>query len=153
MEDPGEAGPPPPPLEERLVQLRGELDELEGFVAAWRGRGMMGHNGPPEEAQLRITDEDLDEAQESIDEVRTELDKPNAIDGAASEPLEKAESRFRTIAGKLWIAVKWIGGAIGVGALKEAGKELMDDPHAFAMKLETAASTIAVWTAHIHHLL
>ncbi len=153
MEELADAGPPPLPLEERLDQLRGELDELQNFVTQWRGRGMIGHNGPPEEAQLSITDADWDEAQESIEEVRAELDKPNAIDAATPAPLEKAESRFRAIAGKLWAAVKEFASPLLKGAIAKAGADFYENPHAFAMKLEHAASTIGSWVIHLHQLI
>lgn len=152
IENDGQVDLNPPPLEERLAKFRGELDELEGFVNAWRGRGMMGHNGPPEEAQLHISGTELDEAQECIDAVRAELDKPNAIDAATPESLTKAESRFRSIAKKLWLAIKVGAGAVALGATKEVGKELMEDPHAFAMKLEHAAGTIAAWVVHLYNV-
>lgn len=95
-----DGGPASASLSDRLEALGGQLDRIEGHVAALlklrdddeTGAAGIGHNRPPEDVDGVI---DLAAVQESIEEVRTELAKPDRENDADAEKLALAETRFR----------------------------------------------------------
>ncbi len=142
--------PDPEPLEDRIAALRGDLDDLERHIDALRDEApQMGHNGPPDDMRLGIDQRDLDEARESISEIRAELDRPDPVNTADVAPLAKAEGRFRALAGKVMGWMKVTGKALVLGAVGEMGAELWGDPSAFFIKLETVANTLGSWVGHL----
>lgn len=141
---------PPLSLEERLAALRGQLDELEQTVQGSRDEApMMGHNEPPADQRIGLDQRDLDELQESINAIRGELDKPQAIDNANLAPIIKAEGIFRRIVDKIhgWImaGIKAIPAGIGAGV----GKTMWENQAEIVHTVSTIADTLAVWAQHI----
>jgi len=144
----------PLPLEERLAALRGQLDELEQTVQGLRdGAPMMGHNQPPEDQRIGLDQRDLDEVQECINAVRSELEKPEAIVRADPVPIVKAEGILRRIINKLhgWImaGVKAVPAGVGAGV----GEKMWDNRVEIVQTVSTVADTLAVLAQHIQMLL
>lgn len=115
-------------LEDRLDNLGSQLDTLQAHVqqlihlqvsTSGSGSAGMGHNNPPADEHDCI---DLDEVQESIDEVRTELAKPDRAKSADAEIITRAESRFHKF--RQWIkkAAKAGTAALVLGVIGGAGK-------------------------------
>jgi hypothetical protein len=91
--------PDRPPLVEQLADLAGQLARIEEHVAALRALRWerdppvgIGHNRAPFE--IDEDEPDFDELQESVEDVRAELEKPAPQDNADREKLDRAQSRF-----------------------------------------------------------
>jgi hypothetical protein len=140
----------PPSLADRVNALSGELDELEEALRQLRNQApMMGHNQPPAEMRIGLDQRNLDKAQDSINEIRAELARPDPVNNADPIPIKKAESRFRALAGKVLGWMKAAGKALVLGGLGKIGAELWDDPSAFLQKLEAVANTLEAWARHL----
>ncbi|RFB80372.1 hypothetical protein DYH55_02270 [Methylovirgula sp. 4M-Z18] len=147
--------PRAPSIEQQVAALGGQLDEIERLVDTLRPQNpRMGHNRPPEAMVIAIDRQELDEVKESIRDIRGELAKQDPVNNADAATLEKAEGRFRSLARKVlgWLAKAAAAGVgiLATGALGEAGKELVQDPHALATKLGVAADTLRDWIHHLH---
>jgi hypothetical protein len=137
-------------LEGRLDQLRLELVELEAVLDQLRNQApMIGHNHPPDDMRVVLDQRDINEAKESIDDIKNELDKIEPLIDSDPVPLERARGRFRLLADKIkgWAltAGKWAGVAVGTGALTQVGKELWQDPVALYGKIEGIISVLESW--------
>jgi hypothetical protein len=140
-----------PPLTDQLAALAHQLDDIEQHIQYWRKAApSFGHNNPPEELRLGVSDDDLAKAQQGVEDVRAELARPDAASNADPEILARAESRFRKLAVKVIGWLKAVSGIMTAGALEEAGKDLWSDPMDFYGKLTNAASTISAWLHYLH---
>jgi hypothetical protein len=133
-------------LEGRLGALRLELTELESALDQFNDRApMMGHNGPPDDMRLVLDRRDLDEAKESINDIRNELDQIEPLINSDPVRLERARGRFKLLADKVkgWAvaAGKWVG----AGMLGQVGKELWQDPMALHTKVESIVGVLDTW--------
>ncbi len=147
----------PPRLADRLDALGAQLTQIEQHIAYWRSRPSgMGHNGAPDEFRLSPDDADLTEVQESVDEVRRELAKPDRETTADPVVVERAESRFSRLAKKIGKMIAAAGGALIIGAFGGAGKhigeELAKDPSSFLLVLDHAAATLHTWGSSLMSL-
>lgn len=142
------------PLESRLDALAGQLDRIEQHIAYWRGRDpQIGHNGPPDEFRIDSDDADLIAAEASVAEVRAELAKPDPLNAADAEIIERAEGAFKRLARRILGGIAKGAGALTLGLIggigKVIGEEVARDPHAFLKVLEQASSTLSHWAAYL----
>jgi hypothetical protein len=147
----------PPRLADRLDSLGAQLTQIEQHIAYWRNRPAgLGHNRAPDEFRLSPDDADLTEAQESVEEVRRELAKPDRETAADPVVVERAEGRFSRLAKKIATAIAAAGGALVMGVIGGAGKhigeELAKDPSSFFLVLEHAAATLHTWASSLTSL-
>lgn len=145
--------PPVPPLSDRLEMLAGQLDRIEGHVTALLklqesegGAVGIGHNGPPEEDGETV---DLRAVQESIDDVRAELAKPDRENDADAERLVRAETRFRRFMAWIGRQVSEAPSNLAKGAVVAVGGLMVNyvanNADAILADLEPAISTISSW--------
>ncbi|RVT93419.1 hypothetical protein [Sphingomonas crocodyli] len=142
-----------PPLSERIAALRGQLDQLdEALVGLGQVAPQMGHNRPPEGMRLGLSDDDIREARDSVQDVRGELDKPDPLTNGDPAVLSRAEGRFRSLAIKVRQWAMAAGKLIAAGVAAQVGAELWDDPVALYHKLETIAGTLNHWSSFMQML-
>jgi hypothetical protein len=149
-----DGGPTPASLSDRLEALRGQLDRIEGHVSALlklrdddeNGAAGIGHNRPPEDLDGMI---DLAAVQESIEDVRAELAKPDRENDADAEKLALAETRFRRFLSWVRQQVAEAPGNLVKGAVAAAGGLMFN----YAVQhqqdligaLEPAVATVGSW--------
>lgn len=144
----------PVPLTERLAALPGQLDELDKALGQLRKNGsMMGHNQPPDDMRINLDEPDLAQAQDSIEDLKTELNHPDPAADADLVVVAKAESRLSAIAEKLKAWAKTAGKFIGGGVLAGMGKELWEDPVALYGKIQTIIATLSDWAQALLSML
>jgi hypothetical protein len=146
------------PLSDRLAALGEQLHRIEGHVSALLklqadedgGLAGIGHNRPPDFIDGEI---DLHAVQESIDDVRVELAKPNHENDADAEKLVRAETHFRRLTTWLKRQAAEAPANLVKGAVTAAGGLMMT----YAVKhyveivdtLQSAADTISVWVMSV----
>lgn len=155
--DDEEYEPPLPPLEERLAELSEQLDTLTGHVSemlAIQQQGVIagiGHNNPPPDEDDPPT---LDDVLESIAEVKAELAKPNPLDDADIEVIEKAEGRFSQFLSWFVERVKEAPTLLAQGAIQAAGALLLTYAVAHSVEIVSTASsvsqTVSDWATHLN---
>lgn len=128
--------PLPPPLNERLEALGGQLEEIRSHVLAiqairppashdpYPGVHGIGHNNPPREDEAGAPD--LDEVLATIDAVEVELAKPNAAEAADEAVIEGAEGVFSKFWKWIKDIVKDVPTVLAKGAMGYAGKEIAE---------------------------
>jgi hypothetical protein len=149
-----DGGPAPAPLSDRLEALGEQLGRIEGHVAALlklrdedqAGVAGIGHNRPPEDVDGPI---DLAAVQESIDDVRTELAKPDRENDADAEKLALAETRFRRFLSWVKQQVAKAPGNLVKGAVTAAGglmfTYVVRHHQELLAALEPAVATVGSW--------
>ncbi|MEZ5654278.1 MAG: hypothetical protein R3E04_00080 [Sphingobium sp.] len=141
-------------LDERIAALSEQLDRIQESVAYWRNQPPgIDHNQPPDEFRIAPDDKDLQEVEESIQEIRVELEKPDAKNAADPTVINNAEGRFRKLARKIagWLKKLGTGLVIGVagGIGKVIGENIASDPEALLSNLQAAADTLSVWASYL----
>ena len=149
-----DGGPAPEPLADRLAALGEQLDRIEGHVSALlklrdddrSGPAGIGHNRPPEDADGLP---DLTAVQESIDDVRTELAKPDRENDADAEKLALAETRFRRFLSWVRRQVAEAPANLVKGAVTAAGGLMLtyvvQHHQELVGALEPAVATVGSW--------
>lgn len=143
------------PIEERLAELAGQLNEIQAHIQFWRDRPAgLGHNSAQFEMTIAPDDEDLLAAEQSVSEIRAELAKPSPATQADIEVVERAEGRFRKLASKIKNGLLALGlftaVSVGGGFFDAVGADIYNNPQRFMTVLNSAATNLSGWASHLH---
>jgi len=145
-------------LSERLSALPAQLDQLEVAIAKLRDLApMLGHNQPPEEARIGVSDVDLAQIPPAIDAIRTELASPDPSMDADIVVVDGARRPFELLRDKIMGWLKWAGPKLGGGLVTAiggyAGKELLEHHATILHQLGAVIDTLAMWVQHLTLLI
>jgi len=104
---------PEPDLPLLLSRLPAQLEALDQALAHFAElRPGIGHNRPPEENRISLTDLEIVNLRTSLSEVRTEAARPDAITNADSATLVLTQSRLSKLSSTLATWSKMAAGAL-----------------------------------------
>ncbi|MCW2337040.1 hypothetical protein M2337_001273 [Sphingobium sp. B2D3A] len=149
-------------LEDRLDNLGSQLDTLQTHVqqliqlqvsTSGSAPAGIGHNNPPVDEGDCIN---LDEVQESIDQVRAQLGKADRAQGADAEVITRAEGRFQKFRQWIMKAAKGATAALVLGIIGGAGKVIgekglqyiVDHQSEIQKSLNFIISTLNLWVGN-----
>ena len=145
-------------LEAMLQRLPQQLSALDAALERLAQlSSMIGHNAPPTEFRLTLTDDDIARLRESIVAVHGELVKPDAITTADAATLTEARDRFSGLGSRLGGFGKWAGVAVGAGILgglgKEVGEQIWTEMPFLHVLVHSIIQTLSAWIHAIAALL
>lgn len=154
-EPPEEPEPDLPLLLGRLPAQLAALDQVLAHFAEFRPG--IGHNRPPEEHRLSLTDLEILDLRTSLSEVRTQAEQRDAITNADSATLMLARSRLSKLSSTLATWSKLAAGALTLGVIggvgKGAGEQIWQQTPALQHLVDAILYTLAVWIDALMKLL
>lgn len=152
-EEPPEKDEPDLPL--LLGRLPAQIDALDHILARFAElQPRIGHNHPPEEHRLALTDLEIGEIRTSLKDLRAQAARPNAIATADPVTIQLAQTRLSKLSTTLATWGKMATGALTLGVLGGLGKGVGD--HVWQQTpmlhhlVDAIQHTLALW---IHALM
>jgi hypothetical protein len=137
-------------IKKELAELKEKLSLLQTLIPGNASiTAGIGHNMPPAGERIGLSSFDVDDTRAKIDDVQSELNKPNALHEANPIVVESARIAFAQIANKITEAVKTGGGAFAKGALGEMGKAAWNSRSALAEKFVSVSNALAHWLTQL----
>jgi hypothetical protein len=143
------------PIEERLEQLASQLDKLQGQVSKilslqkQEATPGIGHNNPPPDEDTP----DLQMVLDSINQVRAELEKQNALEKPDPKVLQVAETRFGRFRNWITGLAKETPTLMAKRAVSATGGALLTYVYANFTEIHAVASsvidTVHIWASHL----
>lgn len=149
---------PPTDLTALLDRLPAQLEALDRALARIADlQPRIGHNQPPDEYRFDLTRLELKDVRESVADVRSEVERPDAIDAADAAKLQLAQTRLSSLSWKLGSWTRMLGGAIVVGVAggigKGAGEQIWQETQSLHALVSTVQHALTIWIDALMHLL
>jgi hypothetical protein len=147
-----------PDLETMLRRLPAQLATLDAALARLsQPAGLIGHNQPPPEFRLELSENDIARLRDGILAVQRELAKPDPAKSADPSTLAEARNRFLGLGASLGRFGKWAGIATGAGVFgglgKEIGEQVWTETPALHSLVHAIIETLSVWLHAISALM
>lgn len=147
-----------PDLPFLLSRLPAQINTLDHILAQFADlQPRIGHNQPPEEYQLALTDLEIGEIRKSLNDLRAQAARPEAITNADPETIQLAQTRLSKLSSTLATWGKMATGALALGIIggvgKGAGDQIWQQTPMLHHLVDAIQQTLAVWVHALMALL
>jgi len=141
-----------------LSQLPAQIDTLDHILAQFADlQPRIGHNQPPEEHRLVLTDLKIGEIRNSLNDLRAQAAKPEAITNADPETIRLAQTRLSKLSSTLATWGKMATGALALGIIgglgKGGGDQIWQQTPMLHHLVDAIQDTLAMWVHALMALL